>query len=385
MEVNKIYNGDALSLLKTFPDESINCVVSSPPYWGHRCYRTQPLIFGGKEKCEHKWIVEEWAKEKLSIKGVDNYSEFADYNDRATYTNYCLECGAFKGDLGLEPTPEMFVDHLVDIFSEIKRVLKDDGVIWLNLGDTYYSGGGSSRHKGYADPKYPEGRDGSFEELQTKHHKFLKPKDMCGIPFRVAFALQERLGLYLRQAIIWHKLNAMPSSVSDRPSSDYEFVFLLSKSERYYYDADAVREPHKIDSIKRACRARTSEKLKVGEYSISCTGKNVGYMGMEEKLKNGELRMVHPNGRNCRAVWSITTKPSHEQHYAAFPEELPERCIKAGSKEGDIILDPFFGTGTTGLVALKLNRNFVGIDLKKEYCDIAEKRLRPWIEQKRLN
>lgn len=305
LELNKVHEGDALELLKKLGDESVQCVVTSPPYWGLRDY------------------------------GVE-------------------------GQLGLEPTPEAYVNDLVSIFQEIKRVLKKDGTVWLNLGDTYYSKGGASRHKGYSDPKYPNGRNGEFNEPQTTPHEFLKPKDLVGIPWRVAFALQERLGFYLRQAIIWHKPNAMPSSVTDRPSTDYEFVFLLSKSEKYYYDADAIREPH-TSSEKEISRQRKE----AGDYDKPYA---------QSKKSSGGVG-YNPLGRNCRAVWSINTKPNPEAHFAVFPEALPERCIKAGTKEQDVVLDPFAGSGTTLWVAKRLNRQYVGLELSPEYCKMANKLL----------
>ena len=307
METDVVYEGNCIEQMKKIEDNSIQCVVTSPPYWGLRDY-------GHAEQ------------------------------------------------IGLEETPEKYVDDLVEVFSEVKRVLKDDGTIWLNLGDTYYSKGGASRHKGYSDPKYPNGRNGEFAEPQTAPHKFLKAKDLVGIPWRVAFALQERLGLYLRQAIIWHKPNAMPSSVTDRPSTDYEFIFLLSKSERYFYDADSIRQPHIwADKDSRSKKRRVEHK----------SGKSV-----EEDCQYGSVAVgYHPNGKNCRAVWSFNTQPYPEAHFAVFPEELPERCIKAGTREGDIVLDIFAGSGTTLWVAKKLNRRFIGIELSSEYVSLINKRI----------
>ena len=308
--------------LKKIDDNSIQCVITSPPYWGLRDY-------------------------------------------------------GIEGQIGLESTPEEYINNLIKVFSEVKRVLRKDGTIWLNLGDTYSSIGkredafkNQSQSKGFCDGTLKSQGRGRLNK-----HAFLKPKDLCGIPFRTAFALQEKLGFYLRQAIIWHKPNAMPSSVDDRPTTDYEFIFLMAKSERYYYDADAIREPHKIESVKRACRARTSNKLKAKNYAISYLGENVGYDNMEEKLMNGELRGVNKGGRNNRAVWSITLKPYSEAHFATFPPELPRRCILAGSKEGDIILDPFAGAGTTLMAAKYLGRKYIGIELSKEYITLINKRI----------
>jgi len=312
METDVVYEGNCIEQMKQIEDNSIQCVVTSPPYWGLRDY-------GHAEQ------------------------------------------------FGLEETPEKYVDDLVEVFSEVKRVLKDDGTIWLNLGDTYYSKGGASRHKGYSDPKYPNGRNGEFAEPQTAPHKFLKAKDLVGIPWRVAFALQERLGLYLRQAIIWHKPNAMPSSVSDRPSTDYEFIFLLSKSERYFYDNNAIKEPYD----KPLDRWGGSYKRRAKNEKIDPNNK----ANANSLARAGRDMRPDKNGRNCRAVWSFNTQPYPDAHFAVFPEELPERCIKAGTREGDIVLDIFAGSGTTLWVAKKLNRRFIGIELSSEYVSLINKRI----------
>lgn len=394
METDVVYEGNCIEQMKNIEDNSIQCVVTSPPYWGLRDY-------GHAEQ------------------------------------------------IGLEESPEKYVQNLVKVFSEVKRVLKSHGTIWLNLGDTYYSKGGASRHKGYNDPKYPNGRTGEFEEPQTKPHKFLKPKDLVGIPWRVAFALQEKLGLYLRQAIIWHKPNAMPSSVKDRPVTDYEFIFLLSKSEKYFYDYEAVLEPHKNpEDVKYRIELRNGKKYNTKQpyknnvpYAIQPRDKEiVEYRNLpdlkefsnfinnrrkELKYTIDEIENLHDSqaphhwfngesfpsaedykwlkdlfsikskydkqmltiykkssekttrleGRNCRAVWSFNTQPFPEAHFAVFPEELPKRCIKAGTREGDIVLDIFAGSGTALWVAKKLNRRYIGIELSKKYVSIINKRL----------
>lgn len=335
VELNKIHNIDCLEGMRQLDDCSVQCMVTSPPYWGLRDYGSGvEAVWGGDAGCEHEWKEIDVLRKATPGDRPSSKSQIAGRRSNAENrpgkaSNYCSKCGAWKGQLGLEPTPELYVKHLCDIFAEVKRVLRNDGTIWLNIGDTYYSKGGASRHKGYHDPKYPNGRNGEFEEPQTSPHEFLKAKDLVGIPWRVAFALQKELGLYLRQALIWHKPNAMPSSVRDRPTTDYEFIFMFSKSEKYYYDADAV---------------------------------------LESKKPNEK-------GRNCRAVWSFNTVPCPEAHFAKFPEELPERCIKAGSREGDVVLDPFAGVGTTLYVAKRLSRLPIGFEISEEYCNMARRRL----------
>ena len=305
MKHNHIYQGHVLDRLKDLPEQSIQCVVTSPPYWGLRDY------------------------------GSD-------------------------GQLGLEETPEEFVENLVKVFSEVKRVLKDDGTVWLNLGDSDYGGGwkGAALNENSGDIQ--KAHKGTHCGENIKHdpkHPIIKTKDLVGIPWRVAFALQAD-GWNLRQDIIWHKPNPMPESVTDRCTKSHEYIFLLSKSAKYFYDADAIREPH-VSSPQEIDRQH-SEGSKDTAYATSKNWSGgVGY---------------NKDGRNKRSVWKINTKPYKEANFAVFPEELPTLCIKAGSEEGDVVLDPFFGSGTTGWVAQRLGRKWIGIELNPEYIKIAEKR-----------
>lgn len=265
-ERSSILVGDCLQVLGDLPARTIRTCVTSPPYWGLRDYEVPR-----------------------------------------------------ESQLGAEETPEAYVQRLVDIFDEVGRVLTDDGTIWLNLGDSYTSGNRGWRA---ADRKNPA-REMSY---RPRTPEGLKPKDLIGIPWRVAFALQEA-GWYLRSDIVWYKPNCQPESVRDRPTQSHEYLFLLSKSLRYYYDADAVREA----------------------------------------TQDGGLR-------NRRSVWSIPTEPSREAHFATFPPALVEPCIQAGTDNGDTVLDPFLGSGTVGAVANQLGRQFVGIELRPEYAAIAARR-----------
>ena len=278
----KILIGDCRDVLRTLPDASVQCCVTSPPYFGLRDY------------------------------GV-------------------------AGQIGLEPTPDDFVAEMVAVFRDVRRVLRDDGTLWLNLGDSYASTVKGSGGAG-------KSRLGPNRDLQNiGHQKFeprrfdmqgLKPKDLIGIPWRVAFALQAD-GWYLRSDIIWHKPNPMPESVTDRPTSAHEHVFLFSKSERYHYDAEAIKEPAV------AAEAEGGPALK----------------------------------RNARNVWTIATRPFLEAHFATFPPELAERCILAGCPAGGTVLDPFGGAGTTGLVAGRLQRSAILIELNSDYVAMAERRI----------
>ena len=324
MKTNHILEGSVFDRLKDIEDESIQCVVTSPPYWCLRDYGTAEWE-GGDENCEHK--VGRATRGGLSEMQSGNIGGFGD--ESIKNGGKCPKCGAIRKDkqLGLEETPEEFVDNLVKMFREIKRVLREDGTVWLNLGDSYART--PSSQVSQAGLCASNNDDKKYEYSHKKDYgNVIKPKDLVGIPWRVAFALQSD-GWYLRQDIIWHKPNPMPESVQDRCTKAHEYIFLLTKSAKYFYDVDAVKEESTDDT---------------------------------DSL------------RNKRSVWTITTKPYKEAHFATFPPELPELCIKAGSREGDIVLDPFFGSGTTGWVAQRLGRKWIGVELNPEYIKIAEKR-----------
>lgn len=304
--VNEILHGDSLEVLKTLPDKSINCCVTSPPYWGMRDY------------------------------GVD-------------------------GQLGLEPSPEEYVDKLVAIFCEVKRVLRDDGTLWLNLGDTYVHN--SRGECGSTDTKQLSNK-GSVFSTDVKWSFSLKQKNLIGIPWRVALALQAD-DWYLRSDIIWHKPNPMPESVRDRPTKSHEYIFLLSKSPKYYYDQNAIREPY-TDKINR-WGGNYIRNVK----NDSDWDKNTG-----QPLHRKRNMRPNPKGKNKRTVWKVATKPFKGAHFAAFPPDLIRPCVLAGCPENGIVLDPFFGAGTTGMVAIAHNRNYLGIELNKEYIEIAKTRIK---------
>jgi len=286
--------GDCLDVLRTLPAGFAHCCVTSPPFWGLRDY------------------------------GHD-------------------------GQIGLEETPDAYVARMVAVFSEVHRVLRDDGTLWLNLGDSYSSAMNRTGSHGYTD-----GRSNRSKRFGTGGVKGLKPKDLVGIPWRVAFALQAD-GWWLRSDIIWHKPNPMPESVTDRPTKAHEYVFLMSKSPRYYYDADAIKE--------RATHA--GEVRTMGPKSLSrgqATGAGVAASG--NALKDS---VTVTDTRNKRSVWTVTTRPFSGAHFACYPPDLIKPCIAAGCPEGGIVLDPFFGSGTTGAVAELLGRRWFGIELNPEY------------------
>ena len=257
-----IIEGDALYAVGRLPSDFFQCVVTSPPYWGLRDYE-------------------------------------------------------IEGQIGLEPTLDQFLAHLVTIFGEIKRVLREDGTLWVNIGDSYTSG-----NRGYRAPD--KKNPARAMSIRPDTPNGLKPKDLIGVPWRLAFELQ-KIGWYLRSDIVWHKPNAMPESVKDRPTRSHEYLFLFSKSEHYFYDHKAVREE---------------------------------------------------NGRNRRSVWNINTQGFAGAHFATFPPKLIEPCILAATRPGDFVLDPFFGSGTVGVVSQQLSRNYVGVELNPQYITIASDRLR---------
>jgi DNA modification methylase len=298
----RILEGDCMDRLRELDAGSIQTVCTSPPYWGLRDY------------------------------GV-------------------------LGAIGLESTPEEYVFKMVEVFREVRRVLRDDGTVWLNMGDSYASQGGPLTY----DFNSIMGGKPEVQDYQVtrKAPAGLKPKDLVGIPWRLAFALQAD-GWYLRSDIIWAKPNPMPESVTDRPTKAHEYVFLLTKSARYFYDQEAVREPTLWANDPRA-----------GNGHIDYDGKRKGEDGTGQRA----FVSINPAGRNLRSVWNIPTEPFPEAHFATFPKALVEPCIKAGSKLGDTVLDPFAGSGTTGVVALRLGRSFIGIELSPEYAEMARRSL----------
>ncbi len=340
----RILKGHCLDVLRTLPDESVNCVVTSPPYFGLRDY------------------------------GVE-------------------------GQIGLEASPDAFVEVLVDVFREARRVLRADGTLWLNLGDSYAQQGGpgwQGKNGQRADRRFTLVRDTvPMREASRRVCDGLKPKDLMGIPWRVAFALQAD-GWWLRSDIIWHKPNPMPESITDRPTSSYEHVFLLAKSERYFYDAEAVKEPVAVADWDNGTRVyggvnkaganishghRTTGRVAGKGNAKSFRGGGAYVGGRSFDNDGGIERETHGNVpnvtglRNQRNVWTIATRPFPEAHFATFPPDLAERCIKAGCPAGGVVLDPFGGAGTTGLVADRLGRDAILIEINPEYVGMAERRI----------
>lgn len=336
-----LYCGHVLDVLGSLPDGSAQTGVTSPPYWGLRDYGVPGVA---------------WSAVR--------FAPMAGLPD--------VEVPAWTGCLGLEPEPLAFVGHLVHVFRAVRRVLKDDGTLWLNLGDSYAQS--EIRHRNGQGTRQTECRGGltsgstewneATAQVGRKPNTGLAPKNLLGIPWRVAFALQAD-GWWLRSDVIWAKPNPMPESVTDRPTKAHEYVFLLAKSPKYFYDAGAVREPA-TSPFGRGVIGRGSQG---SAQAVGCGGRrpqqdHSGWMGGD-----GETR-------NLRSVWTITPKPYRGAHFATMPPDLARTCILAGSRPGDIVLDPFNGSGTTGLVAGELGRRYVGSELNEDYCRLSIERWR---------
>jgi DNA modification methylase len=357
-----IIQGDCITKLKELPDESVNCCITSPPYWGLRDYGTAKWE-GGSAECDHIETLNKHGGQRAD-RNQEGYKKF--------YQNICGKCGAKRIDLqlGLEKTPEECVKNMVEVFREVKRVLKKEGTLWLNLGDSYWGGGNNRGNKSPISDKQNSntGATGqcAYHQKNIGKHETIKPKDLVGIPWMTAFALRAD-GWYLRQDIIWHKPNPMPESVRDRCTKAHEYVFLMSKNKKYYYDNEAIKESSKDPESHRGRNQRSAmtneSKNKLKEYGATRSG-----------FKNIKQGKTYPK-RNKRSVWKIATKPFKEAHFATFPEKLIEPMVKAGCPKGGTVLDPFFGSGTVGVVAKKLNRKYIGIELNPEYIKIAKKRI----------
>ncbi len=359
---NRIYPGDCLEVMKAWPDAFVQTCVTSPPYWGLRDY-------------------------------------------------------GIAGQAGMEKSPQDYVAKIVKVFREVRRVLRNDGTLWLNLGDSYTSGGRSTF--GTWQPTAKQSTHRAIKDAKrAPQPKGLKPKDLVGIPWLVAFALQAD-GWYLRSDIIWSKPNPMPESVTDRPTKAHEYMFLLAKSERYYYDATAIKEkasypdgansPESIKSPYGQGFTRVNQRKPSGWNDGPTSDDRIGrYKTLPDGQINIRIKRDKQRGhgrrhdgfndrwdqmdrqgqcsgmRNKRSVWTVATCPFPEAHFATFPPELIKPCILAGSAGGGIVLDPFMGAGTTALVASQYGRQFLGIEMNPEYVAMAEKRIDPEVSQMKI-
>ena len=447
------YGAPNMESLRRLADGSVHCIVTSPPYWGLRDYDGEPQVWGEGPSCEHEWGDVGPAHHPNQVEQTKwKSAEAAGKGQTAGSGQFCQKCDAWLGQFGLEPTPQMFVAHLVEIFRELRRVLRDDGTAWLNLGDSYAGSGPSGASYQSETTKRREGQttDGNFRiskrlgerGLSYKDKKpvpppGLKSKDLVGIPWRVAFALQED-GWYLRSDIVWAKNNPMPESVRDRVTRAHEYIFMLTKKSRYFYDHEAIKEPDSGRASKNKGR-QTNHQPDHGTFGTHVPWESDG------------------SGRNKRSVWTVSAKPYKGAHFAVFPKDLIEPCVLAGTSEkgccpmcgtsweretvrdgdvpmtarrehlakastdpdrrlnkaggtakstlgagkgGDVplaptrtvgwhagcgcpdhepvpctVLDPFSGSGTTGVVSLDHGRAYVGLDINESYVDLAVARL----------
>lgn len=336
-----IINANALSI--PLADKCVHTVVTSPPYYGLRDYGTAKWI-GGNSECDHKPDIKPRdERPRNNLTGGLDYMKAKD----PVYRDICGKCGAIRQDsqLGLEPTPDEYIANLVAVFRKCKRILRDDGTLWVNIGDSFAGSGCGTNDYRTEKSRSINKSDVMFSKRppQQKELPGCKPKDLIGIPWMLAFALRAD-GWYLRSDIIWAKKNCMPESVKDRPTKSHEYIFLLSKSAKYYYDSEAIAEP----------------SVRAGEYNNS--SETHSEYAMHRVVKVGETR-------NKRDVWTIATKPYKGAHYATFNPELITPCILAGAPEGGIVFDPFVGSGTTVATAIQLGRRGVGIDLSFKYLN----------------
>lgn len=438
----EVYLGDALDVLRQLPSDSVHCVVTSPPYWGLRDYGSEAVVMGGDAECQHEWGAMERGKRKdilpaeettlVARTGLDERQNGAATNGG----RFCTRCSAWLGALGLEPTPALYIEHLVEIFREVKRVLRRDGTCWLNLGDSYAASrsgpvgdrstlGGSRNHRDDVANGRWAGRSHTREQFPDLG---IKNKDLIGMPWMVAFALRSD-GWWLRSDICWAKPNPMPESVTDRPTKSHEYLFVLAKSDRYYWDLEAVREKSVSDHPSGNGYSRPQQLSRGGRGQANTW-----------TLEDGAA------GRNMRDVWTIATQPYAEAHFATYPDELVMPCIKAGTSEHGVcsvcgaprrrvvatertrdgipvqglgawrntdkaapssaqgdghwryatesatlgwqrtcthdalavpatVLDPFAGSGTTLAVARRLGRRSVGIELNPSYVELIRRRV----------
>lgn len=449
--INKIICGTARQVLSQMPDDVVQMVATSPPFWAQRDYKLPATMWGGDGNCQHQW---QSTDKKIAFQNNLGNNGSLDRSgvvrEESTNTSFfCPKCEGWLGQLGLEPSPELFVEHLVEIFEEVKRVLRPDGTVWLNMGDSYWGGGFGVSPGGTTDfarryPKQASNRGTAEHETRKmlgslrKKHPILKAKDQSLIPFRLAIALQEA-GWWIRSTIIWHKPNAMPSSVTDRPTTDFEYVFLMSERPRYYYDHVAVMEPYQGPINRWGGTTMKANASKTKQYV------EMQQIGSTSALRTGGNLRPNQRGRNRRTVWSIPTKAFTGAHFATWPPDLARLMILAGSatkacphcgagwkhwkikkghrqrrwsrknakgspynKQGSdqniydikyaptcgcpdndgtgrsIVLDPFAGAATTCAVAKLLGRDYIGIEANPEYAKMGRSRVQVFTLGKKM-
>lgn len=379
----RILQGDVREVLRALPDESVDCCITSPPYWGLRDYGTGTCA-GGDPACDHRAAGGRGAGDRDGKHpgGAIRAASPA----RGADPRRCSCCGAVKADqqIGMEPTLGEHIAVMVSVLDEVRRVLRKDGTLWLNYGDCYAT---SPNGRKAADTKAAGGDDRTFRDKPfSTIGGVLKAKDLCMAPNRLAIALQEA-GWWVRSEIIWHKPNPMPESTKDRPTSAHEKLWLLTKSARYYYDADAIREAEAVPGWDDGSRVfgGVNKHGANAQHGSRTTGRRAGprkrgvppYHAQYASSDQSNLDTVGRGaGRNARNVWTIAPRPFKGAHFATFPPQLVEPCVKAGCPMGGVVLDPFGGAGTVGLVAEQWGRDSLLIELNEGYCEMAADRIR---------
>jgi len=377
--------------MRGFPRNSVDLVVTSPPYWGLRDYGEVESIWGGNPTCDHEWIntPPPQQRSEADIQNPDSkQATMRGTNYNAQKGNVCTKCGAWRGQLGLESHPQMFIDHLVEVSREIKRVIKPRGSYWLNLGDTYCGswgnygarrGGQRTQNVEKFDRKGQTPQTLRVPQSYTEKAGWLQPKQLLGIPWRVATALQHD-GWILRNCVIWYKPNHMPESVRDRLTKSYEFLFFFVKQRKYYFNLDRIRQPYSESSIQRLTQPTIMQQMG-GEKQHELYGDAPGHGNRPADILKGlaekyDTKLGNPKGKNPGDMWDIPIYPFPGAHFAVFPPALIEPIIKASCPKNGVVLDPFAGSGTALRVARKLGRRFIGIDINPEYVEMCERRVR---------
>ncbi|HEX2099818.1 MAG TPA: site-specific DNA-methyltransferase [Candidatus Synoicihabitans sp.] len=394
----EILIGDVRAKLRDLRDRGtrVQCIVTSPPYWALRDYETPPQVWGGREDCEHSWgpagTLHRGGTQGASGDRSTRDTSAQDAARDVSSGSFCRHCNAWLGQLGLEPTPELHVANQVEVFRLVWDVLAEDGTLWMNFGDSYAGGGNGptgvdstlmgNGHQG-GGPKRAATDRRRADRIPSARAQGLKPKDMVGIPWRLAFALQAD-GWCLRQDIIWAKPNPMPESCRDRCTKAHEYLFLLTKSPRYYYDAVAIKErvtgnSHpRGDGVNRKIKMPDGWNTAEGAHgSFHPNGREKGAYRPKQNPSFSAAVTELVEFRNKRSVWTVPTAPYAEAHYATFPPDLIRPCILAGSRPGDTVLDPFGGSGTTASVAMEYGRNAIMIDLNPANERLMRDRIAP--------
>lgn len=394
--------GNSLQLIHDLSDKSIDCVVTSPPYWGLRDYKTEPIVFDGAHDCEHEWVTHKSGlvhENRNNCKGTQEdvlgqtgTIYIKKYDDKTA--GFCSKCGAWAGQLGLEPTPQLFVNHLLDFFSDVKSKLKDEGNCFVNLGDTY---SGSGNGFGSIDPKNKNLCESGHKNEPIKNNPY-PAKCLCLIPERFVIGMVDR-GWICRNDIIWYKKNHMPESVRDRWAKAHEIIYFFTKQRKNYFNLDAIKEPLAESSIKRITQKNVMNQnggLKQDDLrgipdngnASRCnlmvqslakkyeTGKHVNSQSRTTKglHENRWEQYLNLNGKNPGDVWNIPLKPYRKAHFAVFPYELVRMPILAACPENGTVLDCFAGSGTVGEFCRKNNRNAILFELNPDYKKLIEER-----------